>query len=75
MERFRLKGIVSPGRVNLHGVGTVELASLSDEQAEKLWREGCPYLEPAAEYNRHNKNALELSAHKQSKTRKRNMII
>jgi hypothetical protein len=47
MERFRLKGIVSPGRVNLPKVGTVELASLSDEQAEKLWREGCPYLEPA----------------------------
>lgn len=46
MERFRLKGIISPGRVNLPKVGTVELASLSDEQAEKLWREGCPYLEP-----------------------------
>jgi len=47
MKRFRLKGIVPPGRVNLPKVGTVELASLSDEQAEKLWREGCPYLEPA----------------------------
>ena len=47
MERFRLKGIVPPGRVNLPKVGTVELAFLSDEQAEKLWHEGCPYLEPA----------------------------
>ena len=46
MERFRLKGIVPPGRVNLPKVGTVELASLSDEQAEKLWKAGCPYLEP-----------------------------
>ncbi len=45
MERFRLKGIVYPGRVNLPGVGTVELALLPDEQAEKLWQEGCPYLE------------------------------
>jgi hypothetical protein len=45
MEKFRLKGIVYPGRVNLPGVGTVELALLPDEQVKKLWQEGCPYLE------------------------------
>jgi len=49
MERFRLKGIVHPGRVNLHRVGTVELAFLTDAEAEKLWREGCEYLEPVPE--------------------------
>jgi hypothetical protein len=52
MQNFRLKGIAHPGRVNLFRIGTVELANISDELAEKIWREGCQYLEPTPEYNR-----------------------
>ena len=41
-----------PGRVNLLKIGTVELANITDELAEKIWRNGCRYLEPTPEYYR-----------------------
>ena len=49
MKRFKLIGIASPGRVNLMEVGTIELENISDEMAEKLYKDGCPYLEPTPE--------------------------
>lgn len=45
MKYFKLKGIQPPGRVDLKGHGEVALANISDELAEKLWKEGLPYLE------------------------------
>lgn len=50
MQKFRLKGIAHPGRVNLFRIGTVELANISDELALQIWESGCPYLEPLPEY-------------------------
>ena len=50
MQKFRLKGIAHPGRVNLFRIGTVELANISDELAEQIWRDGCPFLEPEPQY-------------------------
>lgn len=49
MEKFRLKGIDYPGLVDIYKRGQVRLGDISDELAEKLWREGCPYLEPTPE--------------------------
>ncbi|KKU87400.1 MAG: hypothetical protein UY18_C0036G0003 [Microgenomates group bacterium GW2011_GWF2_47_9] len=46
MEKFRLKGILYPGRVDIHKRGIVVLGNISDDLAEQLWKEGCPYLEP-----------------------------
>jgi len=45
MKKFRLKGIKAPGIVNLFGHGRVNLSEISDEKAEQLVKEGCPYLE------------------------------
>jgi len=45
MKLFRLKGIQSPGRVDLKGHGEIALETISDKLAEKLWKEGIPYLE------------------------------
>ena len=52
MQKFALKGIAHPGRVNLYKIGTVELANISDELALKIWQAGCRYLEPLPEYRR-----------------------
>lgn len=52
MQKFRLKGIAHPGRVNLFRIGTVELANIADELAEQIWRDGCPFLEPEPEYRK-----------------------
>jgi len=50
MKKFRLKGLVHPGRVNVLRFGTVELANVSDEIAEQIWKQGCPFLEPVPEF-------------------------
>lgn len=50
MKNFQLKGICAPGRVNLPGHGTINLVDISDELAEKLYKEGLPYLEPIPKY-------------------------
>lgn len=44
MELFQLKGIKSPGKVDVYKHGQVELENISDEFAEELWRAGCPFL-------------------------------
>lgn len=46
---FFLNGIKSPGRVNLRGLGDVNLEDLTDEQAMKLYKENCPFLVPSPE--------------------------
>lgn len=46
MEKFKLKGIAHPGKVDIYKRGTVVLADISDELAQELFNEGCPYLEP-----------------------------
>jgi hypothetical protein len=46
---FFLNGIASPGRVNLIGLGTVNLEDLSDDKALELYKKGCPYLAPTPE--------------------------
>lgn len=49
MLKFRLKGITYPGRVDIYRRGIIVLGDISDELAEVLWKEGCPYLEPTPE--------------------------
>ena len=49
MKLFKLNGLVSPGRVNLLKYGTVCLENISDQLAEQIWKDGCPYLELTAE--------------------------
>jgi len=44
MELFELKGIKSPGKVDLYKHGQVELETITDEFAEQLWKDGCPFL-------------------------------
>jgi len=46
---FYLNGIKPPGRVNLRGLGEVNLEDLSDEQALKVYKDGCPFLVPSPE--------------------------
>ena len=46
---FHLNGIKSPGRANVKGLGEVNLEDLTDDQAMKLYKEGCPYLVPSTE--------------------------
>lgn len=46
MEKFRLKGIAAPGIVDMYKHGRVVLSEISDEKAEELIKDGCPYLEP-----------------------------
>lgn len=46
---FFLNGIKSPGLCNVRGLGEVNLEDLTDEQAIKLYKEGCPYLVPSPE--------------------------
>jgi hypothetical protein len=46
VNKFRLKGIQSPGRVDIYKRGIVILENLSDTEAQKIYEEGCPYLEP-----------------------------
>lgn len=50
MKNFELVGIKSPGTVNLPQLGTMNLEQIDDALAEKLWREGLPYLKPTSEY-------------------------
>ena len=49
MKKFRLKGIAYPGRVDIYKRGIVVLGDISDELAEILFKEGCPFLEPTPE--------------------------
>lgn len=53
MKLFKLKGLQSPGRVNLLKIGTVELENISDAMAEQLYKDGCRYLEPTPEGRKH----------------------
>lgn len=46
MKKFKLHRIKYPGRVNLPKLGTIELASISDELAQELFNKGIPYLRP-----------------------------
>jgi hypothetical protein len=46
---FFLNGIKAPGRVNAKDLGEVNLEDLTDDQAMKLYKEGCPYLVPSPE--------------------------
>lgn len=46
MTLFDIIGIQAPYRVDIYKVGTVCLDTITDELAEKIWREGCPYLTP-----------------------------
>lgn len=52
MKNFILVGMKSPGRINLQEFGTVELETISDALAEKIWRSGCRYLQPTSEYRK-----------------------
>lgn len=46
MNKFELCGIKSPGTINLPNLGTIDLDKIDDDLAEKLWRDGLPYLKP-----------------------------
>lgn len=52
MINFILVGLKSPGRVNLPVFGTVELENISDDLAERIFKQGCRYLQPTAEYRK-----------------------
>lgn len=49
MKKFRLKGIIAPGRIHHQKYGIINLYDVSDAIAEELWKEGVPYIEPTAE--------------------------
>ena len=50
MKNFILSGIQPPGKVNLPGYGTIELEKIDDDLAEKLFKEGLPYLQPTPQH-------------------------
>ncbi|MBE0663761.1 MAG: hypothetical protein IH597_15000 [Bacteroidales bacterium] len=50
MKKFELIGLASPGKINLPVYGTIELEKIDDTLAEKLFREGLPYLQPKVEH-------------------------
>lgn len=45
MESFIIRGIAPPGRVHFRKHGLVELFSISESFAEKLWKDRCPYVQ------------------------------
>jgi hypothetical protein len=49
MAKFQLVGIESPGRVDIFKMGVVELENLPENLQEKLYKDGCPYLQPTPE--------------------------
>ncbi len=53
MKKFELIGIKPPGRVNLPGMGTIDLCKIDDTLAEKLYRQGLPFIRPTAMARRH----------------------
>jgi hypothetical protein len=50
MKNFILTGLKPPGRINLPHQGTIELEKIDDTLAEKLWRDGLPFIKPKPEY-------------------------
>jgi len=46
---FKLKGIKSPGRVDVYRHGLIILSEIDDSKAMQLYREGILYLEPTPE--------------------------
>lgn len=46
MKKFELTGITSPGRINLPAYGTIDLEKIDDSLAEKLFRDGVPFIRP-----------------------------
>lgn len=50
MEKFELIGLKSPGTVSLPVHGTIHLEKIDDSLAEKLWKEGLPFLKPKPEH-------------------------
>lgn len=51
-KKFQLKGIASPGRMDIMGLGIVNIETLPEDLQEKLWKEGNPFLEPTPEYRK-----------------------
>jgi hypothetical protein len=49
MGKYVLNGISSPGRVDIFGMGVVELEKLPESVQEKLYKSGCRYLAPVPE--------------------------
>jgi hypothetical protein len=50
MQKFRLKGLRSPGQVNIYNPETqrsenIQLESIDDDRAQKLFDQGCPFIE------------------------------
>lgn len=50
MKKFELIGINPPGKINLPVYGTIELEKIDDTLAEKLFREGLPFLKPKTDH-------------------------
>ncbi len=51
MKNFKLHRIKHPGRINLPKLGTINLSSISDELAQKLYDNGLPFLKPIERIN------------------------
>lgn len=49
MKKYRLKGISSPGTVDLFKIGKVNLEDLPEEKLDELYKNGCPFLELSPE--------------------------
>lgn len=45
-ELFKLQNIVSPGRIEVFGHGTIVLEEAPDSLLEELFNKGCKYLQP-----------------------------
>lgn len=45
-ELFKLNGIVSPGRIEIFGHGTICLEYASDEVLKELHAKGCKFIAP-----------------------------
>lgn len=45
MLKYRLKGIKSPGTVDIHRLGKVNLEDLPESKLDELYNQGLPYLE------------------------------
>lgn len=50
MEKFELVGLKSPGTISLPVHGIIHLEKIDDSLAEKLWKEGLPFLKPKPEH-------------------------
>jgi len=74
MTYFTVRGIVPPGRIHHPVYGQVELFNISDDLAEKLWKEKCRFIQLSDEGRIKFLNQKPIQLHEiKPKKRKKNV--